>query len=278
MTTATRQATGPSGLADADISLFAMMLRLRRFEEKAGMLFALGTLAAPCPLGIGQEAALAALAATLEPGDTVLALNTRPGLELALGALPATTLESLVCEPCSSPSPALLRQPGDAPRRMPLAQAVSTVLAGNGPIIVLATAADQLLDLANLPAPVLPVVILASDQKPPSWPLPPRFAVRECDGADALGLTEAIAAARSDLASAAAEPALAILTPPYSGHARSDGRRPAARRDTADPIAIYRRHLLATARLNESEAAAIEAAVRDEMAAAGRAISLSCAP
>jgi TPP-dependent pyruvate/acetoin dehydrogenase alpha subunit len=44
----------------------------------------------------------------------------------------------------------------------------------------------------------------------------------------------------------------------------------------ADPIALCRQRLLATGRLDEAGVTALEAAVRDEIAAAGRAISLAC--
>ncbi len=56
---------------------------------------------------------------------------------------------------------------------------------------------------------------------------------------------ETIAAARDGLAAGHAAVALAILTPPYTGHARDAARRSPARREGADPIAISRRRLLA---------------------------------
>ncbi len=83
MTTATRQSTGSvvdgSPLSETGAALFATMLRLRRFEEKAGMLFALGTLGTPCPLGVGQEAALAVCAARVPSSSVLLSLFRRPG-------------------------------------------------------------------------------------------------------------------------------------------------------------------------------------------------------
>jgi pyruvate dehydrogenase E1 component alpha subunit len=281
VTTATCQATGLKRHRDKEESLFAAMLRLRRFEEKAGMLYALGSLGRPCPLGIGQEGALAALAASLEPGDTLLALDSRPTIELALGSDAAAAFQNLVPQASQTEPPvALLRLPGEPPRRLPQIEALALAAHRDGPVIVLASDADKLHACwPQLPARVLPILLVTADRKPAQWPLPQNWRVRECDGANVATLLDAMAGVRSDHRSGLAELALAIVTPPYAGHARDGGRRAAAKRnDTTDPISLYRLWLVSSKGLSEAEAAGIEHSIREEVAAAGRTISVACAP
>ncbi len=138
------------------------------------------------------------------------------------------------------------------------------------------TADDIAAALGSLPNRVLPVMIVSTDRKPESWSHLAPLSVRECDGADAIGLCETLATVRKELEPGHSGTALAILTPPYAGHARDVRGRAPTRRDVADPIALCRQRLLAAGRLDEAGVTAIEAAVRDEIAAAGRATSLAC--
>jgi len=282
VTPALCQATGSTAPADRDRALYATMLRLRRFEEKAGMLYALGTLATPCALGIGQEAAVAAVVDGLSPSDILIALSAPPGLELALGAAPAAVFQRLHA-PSDGESPlVLLREPCTPPRLVPREEAfAAAVVRQSGCTTVLVSDLGARLPWQELPANnVLPVIMVPSDRKPEEWPLPAHVQARECEGADVDGIAAAIAAVREDYASHQSPLALVILTPPYAGHARDPARRvQAARRDApSDPLDIYRKRLVASGRLTEAEAMAIESTVRDEIATAARAISLSCAP
>ncbi len=239
------------------------------------MLYALGTLGTPCPLGIGREAAFAAIAATIPPGDIVVALRSSPALELAFGTATGTAFQRLLpTPPENEPEQCLMREPGEGLRHATREAALALAAQRPEAVVLIATSVDDLAPaLHNLPNRVLPVMIVSTDRKPDSWSHLAPWSVRECDGADAIGLCEAISTVRRDLASGQSHAALAILTPPYVGHAR--GRAP-TRRDAPDPIALCRHRLLTAGRLDEAGVTALEAAVRDEIAAAGRAIALAC--
>jgi pyruvate dehydrogenase E1 component alpha subunit len=278
VTTATRTAPGAAAPDERERSLFSTMLRLRRFEEKAGMLYALGTLGTPCPLGIGREAAFAAIAASIPPGDIVVALRSSPALELALGTAAGTAFQRLLPMPQDEEADqCLVRMPGEGLRHLAREAALALVAQRTEAVVPIATSTDDLAAaLRRLPNRVLPVMIVSTDRKPDSWsPLAP-LSVRECDGADAIGLCETIATVRNDLEPGHTGTALAILTPPYAGHARDVRGRAPPRREAADPIALCRQRLLAGGRLDEAGVCALEAAVRDEIAAAGRSIALAC--
>jgi pyruvate dehydrogenase E1 component alpha subunit len=254
------------------------MLRLRRFEEKAGMLYALGTLGTPCPLGIGREGAFAALAAAIPPGDIVVALTSSPALELAFGMPSGTAFQRLLPAPRDNePEQCLVRVPGEGLRHVSREAALALARERGEAVLLIATSTEDLAPaLLNLPNRVLPVLIVSTDRKPASWsPLAP-WSVRECDGSDAIGLCQTVAGVREDLASRQSHTALAILTPPYAGHARDPRQRAPARRDSADPIAQCRQRLLAAGSLGEAGITALESAIRDEIAAAGRAVALAC--
>lgn len=277
MTTATRHTSHTDARG---IALYATMLRLRRFEEKAGMLYALGTLATPCPLGIGQEAAIAGVVAALAPDDGLLALEERPALALALGRAPVAAFRSLAPARHEESNPVLLVHTHAAPlgHASSLAQARPVLASIGGLAVVIgrdgaaATAAAGALE----DHPTLPIVISPRDVADPPDPWPAAWNVREIDGTDPSGVAEAVTAARADTRSGRSRPAVLIRTPPYVGHARAAGARAPSRRDVPDPLVMWRRALLASGRASEAELLSVEASVRDEIAAAGRALALGC--
>ncbi len=172
-----------------------------------------------------------------------------------------------------------MRFPGEAPHVRPAEEAVALATPRLEPLVVLATAVEQLFPvLERRHDRILPVLIVPADQKPPVWPLPSHIEVRDCDAADAQGLEAAFDAALADPKAVDGRLALALLTPPYIGHSREAGRRAPSRRETRDPVALLRQSLISSGHLQEAAVAAIEATVRDEIAAAGRAVSLTCAP
>jgi pyruvate dehydrogenase E1 component alpha subunit len=281
VTTATCPATVENTTADRERALYTTMLRLRRFEEKAGMLYAMGTIAVPCPLGYGQEAALAAVADALQPQDVLVSLAALPGLELALGTSPLTVFQRLAGSSDAAGAPqALLHRPGEVASVLNRPDPALVHAAGRaGASIVLATGAGELAQfLAPSGDKLLAILMVPSDRRPDTSPLPAGMTVRECDGAHLDAISANLAAARDALAAGEGHLALMILTPPYAGHARDPGRRPAARRDSPDPIALYRHQIVSTGRITDPEACAIESAIRDEIAASARAITLACAP
>lgn len=64
-----KKAPGPSGEL---IALYTEMLRIRRFEEKAGQLYGMNLIGGFCHLYIGQEAVVVGMQAASQEGDTVI--------------------------------------------------------------------------------------------------------------------------------------------------------------------------------------------------------------
>lgn len=277
---------------------YAVMLRLRRFEEKAGLLYALGKLGRPCPLGVGQEAALAALVSVLRPSDVCIALRATPGLRLALGETCLTAFRDLVDERGASDArEALLRRPLQPLLTNASIDDVRTGLAetarGEGPsmtAVVLDPAGDAARDIAALNAslaaavrPVLALLIVPRDARPPAPDLSPDWSLRAIDGADFAAVRAALTAAREDLlagpdAAATGRLLMTILTPPYAGHARSaepraaGSRPPATAQEVTDPLKLLRAWLRAAGGRSEAACTALETRIRDEVAAAARAL------
>ncbi|QFS82047.1 Acetoin:2,6-dichlorophenolindophenol oxidoreductase subunit alpha [Roseivivax sp. THAF40] len=72
------------------------MLRIRRFEEKAGQLYGMGQIGGYCHLCIGQEAVIVGVAAHLRTGDTRVASHRCHGHMLAAGMAPERILAELM--------------------------------------------------------------------------------------------------------------------------------------------------------------------------------------
>jgi pyruvate dehydrogenase E1 component alpha subunit len=273
-----RVPNAPAGDA-ARLSLYRTMLRLRRLEEKAGMLYALGTLGTPCPLGVGQEGALAGLAEALSPQDAVVVLAPTPGMAVALGDTPRAALENL--RPTAEPSashPMLVRAPQQGLVRVTALSEAPARPAAYGLFVVVGTQSvmEQFRNACAGCEPMVPVLVASRDAVPDVSDLPQGYDVRQVDGVDSLGVAEAVCAARADVLAGRARPLLMILTPPYVGHARKAGDRTVSRRDVPDPLSHCRRELMASGLATETALAALEAAVRDEIADAGRLLAAAC--
>ncbi|MEL7048488.1 MAG: thiamine pyrophosphate-dependent enzyme [Pseudomonadota bacterium] len=78
------------------IASYRLMLRIRRFEEKAGQLYGLGVIAGFCHLYIGQEAVAAGLARAWRDGDKTITAYRNHGHALAAGA-DVTAMMSELC-------------------------------------------------------------------------------------------------------------------------------------------------------------------------------------
>lgn len=74
---------------------FRRMLFIRRFEEKAGQLYAFGDIGGYCHLSIGQEAAAVGLALATERGDQIITGHRCHGPLLALGGDPTRVMAEL---------------------------------------------------------------------------------------------------------------------------------------------------------------------------------------
>lgn len=82
------QATAELRVADVDLALglYETMLRIRRFEERVGALFAAGELPGFVHLSIGQEAVSAGVMAALRDSDYITATHRGHGHIIAKGA------------------------------------------------------------------------------------------------------------------------------------------------------------------------------------------------
>ena len=70
---------------EEDHSAYHEMLKIRRFEEKAGQLYGMGHIGGFCHLYIGQEAVVVGMQAAIEEGDQVLTSYRDHGHMLACG-------------------------------------------------------------------------------------------------------------------------------------------------------------------------------------------------
>ncbi len=74
---------------------WADMLRIRRFEEKAGQLYGMGLIGGFCHLYIGQEAVVVGVQMALQPGDQVITSYRDHGHMLATGMEPRGVMAEL---------------------------------------------------------------------------------------------------------------------------------------------------------------------------------------
>ncbi|SIS68743.1 pyruvate dehydrogenase E1 component alpha subunit [Roseivivax lentus] len=72
------------------------MLRIRRFEEKAGQLYGMGRIGGYCHLSIGQEAVAVGLETALRPGDARIASYRCHGQMIAAGMDPVRLFAELM--------------------------------------------------------------------------------------------------------------------------------------------------------------------------------------
>lgn len=78
------------------LSLYSKMLKIRRFEEKAGQLYGMGQIGGFCHLYIGQEAIAVGLLSETIKGDQVITTYRDHGLMLACGSDPKIVLAELM--------------------------------------------------------------------------------------------------------------------------------------------------------------------------------------
>lgn len=81
--------------AGDDLSLLRAMLFIRRFEEKAGQLFAMGEIGGFCHLSVGQEAIAIGLRKAMRAGDSLIAAHRHHGHLLAAGVDPGAAMAEL---------------------------------------------------------------------------------------------------------------------------------------------------------------------------------------
>jgi len=82
--------------SDAELlSFYKEMLRIRRFEEKAGQMYGMGLIGGFCHLYIGQEAVVVGVQTALKDGDAVISGYREHGHMLAAGIDPKAIMAEL---------------------------------------------------------------------------------------------------------------------------------------------------------------------------------------
>ncbi len=98
----TASSLGPAGAEDImfspdeEIAAYRSMLLIRRFEEKAGQLYALQAIHGVCPLSIGQEASIVGMMLAARETDPVITGHRTHGALLARGVDPSLVMAELL--------------------------------------------------------------------------------------------------------------------------------------------------------------------------------------
>ncbi len=85
----------PEFSQEQEIHAYRQMLRIRRFEEKAGQLYGMGLIGGFCHLYIGQEAVVIGMQMAIKPGDEVITGYRDHGHMLACGMDPKGVMAEL---------------------------------------------------------------------------------------------------------------------------------------------------------------------------------------
>jgi pyruvate dehydrogenase E1 component alpha subunit len=85
----------PEFSKEQEFTAFRNMLRIRRFEEKAGQLYGMGLIGGFCHLYIGEEAVVVGMQMVLKPGDQVITGYRDHGHMLACGMEPKGVMAEL---------------------------------------------------------------------------------------------------------------------------------------------------------------------------------------
>src|SRR3989442_5881089 len=84
---------------EQELRAYRAMLRIRRFEEKAGQLYGMGLIGGFCHLYIGQEAVVVGMQMTIKDGDGVITGYRDHGHMLACGMDPQGVMAEVTCRP-----------------------------------------------------------------------------------------------------------------------------------------------------------------------------------
>lgn len=299
-----------------ELAAYRSMLLIRRFEEKAGQLVALGAIRGSCLLSIGQEGAIAGMEMACEPGDQIIAGQRCHGHMLARGLAPKAIMAELLGR-AGGPmggaggateivSPAHHYFGGHAVRgaQVPIGaglafasrynnmRQVTLCSLGDG-----AAGTGQVHETFRLAALwKLPVVFLvdnnttATSEDFASGSGPMALTERgaafgiSVEQVDAIDVRKVRAAGRRAVARARAGegPAiLELLTYAYRGHAAAPAVKGGAadkRREETDPVAKSRARMLAEGIATEAILKKIEKEIRDAVSAAATAARANAAP
>jgi pyruvate dehydrogenase E1 component alpha subunit len=273
---------------------YRAMLLIRRFEEKAAQLYALGDVAVLPPLSIGQEAVATGLALAADSADVMVAGPRPHGVLLARGVAPDRLMASILsgaAQTSDTTAGSTRTLQGASPKTYGeiLNQAVDKCNGAHAVVMCLGDGRDdpellfQLIDGASSAAcPVVFVIENASDAPAAGFcSAQPSALAQRCEAAglptlkvNGLDVRQVKAAAQKTLALARAGRGcmvIEVMTYRYRGHAGMPGssaqmRRP---REETDPVAMARARI---ARRGDSTTVQrlkdIEQSVRADVAAA----------
>ncbi|MGQ0672095.1 MAG: thiamine pyrophosphate-dependent enzyme [Hyphomicrobium sp.] len=277
-----------------DLAAYRTMLLIRRFEEKLGLLVALGIVSETAALGTGKEAVAVAVGATRRSGEELVSATATYGVQLAAGHAPHDILNRLMTGQhydqgvggvwhCTGAEASLDKaaerasdgvatlcwfsaQPRDEAR---LAETIIRMAAERLPVICLAEFQSDTLDEPGRGHPLLSSI--------------ERHGLRVVgvDGLDARRMRAACEDAWTAVRSDGGPVVVAATTVRFQGHiaaqCRPTGSKDRPREDT-DPVARARARLIACALASDGELKAIDRAVREEVNRAAAAAKILCQP
>ena len=291
------------------LQAFRQMLLIRRFDERAGQLFAMGQIEGLCHLSIGREAVVTGCALALTQGDQVITSHRCHGHALAQGCDPGAVMAELLGRSgglsagkagslhLMAPSRGFYGGHGivGAPISLAAGMAFANRYRKNGRVTVCTLGAGavdqgQVYETLNLAQGLaLPLVIVidndsgdqgSGDQVSGGRALCHRGAPfgipgEQVDGIDAGKVRAAVAAAVARARTGAGPTMLEMITFPFRGHAdpdagTCDGRRRSL--EEIDPVAHAKARLLAADHVTESDIKLID---RDQRAVVRQAVAFA---
>ncbi|MEO1207453.1 MAG: thiamine pyrophosphate-dependent enzyme [Pseudomonadota bacterium] len=297
----------PNGQSmDDALEAYRLMLRIRRFEEKAGQLYGMGDIAGFCHLYIGQEAIAAGLSKVRQPGDRLITAYRNHGHALASGA-DVTAMMSELCGRASGlsegkagsvhlfwPDGGFYGGNGIVGGNVPIGAGLAFADRYNGNTSITwciigdaAMAQGQVFEAMQLAASLsLPIVFVIESNNPPleTDPADANHALAErglafglkgvqVDGMDVEAVATAAIAAAESIRAGGQPCVIECKTKQYRGHSMADPGKYQAAAPTSsqhaaqDPISRMSEKLLRNGVL-EDVLRNIDRAIRDEINAA----------
>lgn len=281
---------------DDDLAAFRLMLLIRRFEEKVGQLYGMGTIGGYCHLAIGQEAIAAGVRMAMQPGDQIVTSYRCHGHALAAGTDPVRIMSELTGRQAGlgggkggsmhlfAPDQQFFGGHGILGSQAPVGtglafanlyranQAATVVVMGDG-----AAEQGQVAESFALAARMaLPVVFVIENNRADTdvaLPLASRGAAAGIageivDGADVRAVHAAAALALASARAGKGPRLLEMQTVRYRGHSMAEPAKYTARdgaqrtRDGRDPIDQIRKRLLESWQVQDADLKTMDASVR----------------
>ncbi len=257
--------TGIERLSETNLlDAYRTMVCIRRFEEKAAQLYAIGEIAVLPPLSIGHEAILTAAALSAGAGEQIVSFNPSAGLKLAHGTDARELMEQLL----------------DGSFAMtPAGRSEATIILAD-PSVAAADVSEAMIKAKTVSTPVVFVVINATTDVSETLNLSAdrsifardvaQFGISAelTDGTDVERTRNAIRNAIALSRTTGGPSAIEAMIYRYRGHTRTGQTKPSHPREVIDPLAKTRAQLLALGDTMTASVAAVEQGVRDSINAA----------